>query len=185
MMQTAELLPNPGPWLDYGPLGALALISIVVLGVNVWKLYALIGEGNAAKMRAAKPLLFGVMAFSAFGLAMAMGAFLFYDRGERTVTLVLLPSLHDVTDARYAPEVRMGDKALSLSQLSGFIHAPREAGKDVSIHVDYDPYINWRVSQASGFATRAATPADLAPVDAGVAPVTGQPSLADLDPQVN
>ncbi len=177
-MASATDLPDPSAWLDHGAIGALALLCMVVLGVNVWKLYALIGEGDTAKMNAARPLLFGVMGFTAFCLGMAMVVFFMLNRDARTITLVLRPSIDRTVDSNAIPLVSLANRKIALTELSSIIRGSCDVGRDTPIEVNFEPYINWRLRYGSGFASVAVAPADLAPRGNAA-------SLATFDPQVN
>ena len=60
-------------FLNYGGLGLLAILCLVVLGYNVWSLNGLVAKAEPERISAARPLLLGQMGLSLVGL-LAVGA---------------------------------------------------------------------------------------------------------------
>ena len=149
---------DPTPFLANTP-GIIALFCVFLLGFNVWKLYALIKEGDPQRLRAAQTLLFASMAFSFSIFLIAVGALIVLDGRKREVALSINPRNLDFAQlGTNAPTVRIAGVDIERKKLRYIINHPVEFGQRVDVDVDFDPYINWRIQQAREFAVAAQRP---------------------------
>ncbi|HMG47411.1 MAG TPA: hypothetical protein VK614_08130 [Allosphingosinicella sp.] len=153
-METASL----SQFLNYGGLGLLAILCIVVLGYNVWSLNGLVAKAEPDRINAARPLLLGQMAISLIGLLAVGAGGIYLDRmkGEdsriRSATIFLDP-WDDGLDANSLPVIRIAGNR-SLDRPINFDCTP---GRPVTVMMNLEPFIRHRV-QASMAAQRALLP---------------------------
>lgn len=130
-------------FLNYGALGALALICIIVLGLNVWKLYDVVNRASAEKAKAVAPLLRFQMMVCAVGFVLASFAAIYLGleqaKAERHVILAISPREFDV-GPDYRPVVKIGGKEMNLSDVAEVACQPR-----TMVDIKLDKYINYAV----------------------------------------
>jgi len=139
-------------FLKYGPLGVAALLSVVVLGWNVWKLYDLLGKADADvnRLNAAKPLLYAQIGASMIGFLLVGGGAMWlankdYDTKQvRTAQLLIDP--WDAPDAKQFPVIEVADAARKSDERLFEIECP--AGKAVKIEVNLRPYLAFKAEEA-------------------------------------
>ena len=86
-------------------------------------------------------------------------ALAWFDSGERTVTLMVRPSVEDVTlVGDNAPSIYFAREAVPVSELSRMIQRSCDAGKVLPIDINFERYIAWRIQQAREFAVVAQAP---------------------------
>ena len=134
-------------FLNYGGLGVLALLCVIVLGYNAKNLNDLVRDGAPEKLVAARPLLLTQMGISLLGLLLAGGAAVYLAIGDQNLKRVqdvqlLLDPWDDPLDAKYRPHIRIGDHDVPPVRL---ISVPCKAGAATNLIVDIDPYVRYRV----------------------------------------
>jgi hypothetical protein len=102
-------------FLNYGGLGLLAILCLVVLGYNAWSLNRLVAAAAADRITAAKPLLLGQMALSLIGLLAVGGGAIYLDDARRgaaqdRMAQVLLDPWDEGVDAKLRPMIRIAGK---------------------------------------------------------------------------
>lgn len=141
-METASL----SQFLNYGGLGLLAILCIVVLGYNVWSLNGLVSRADPKRINAARPLLLGQMAISLIGLLSVGAGGIYLDRMKvednrvRSAQIFLQP-WDDRLDANSLPMIRVGT-ARFTDQLINFDCTP---GRPVTVMMNFEPFIRRRV----------------------------------------
>ena len=70
-------------FLNYGGLGLLAILCLVVLGYNAWSLNGLVAKAEPKRVLAARPLLLAQMALSLVGLFAVGGGGIYLDQLKR------------------------------------------------------------------------------------------------------
>ena len=135
-------------FLNYGALGALALMCIVILGVNVWKLYDVVNRASAEKAKAIAPLLKFQMMVCAVGFAVAGGGALFLGvqeaKAERHLYLAISPREFDV-GPEFMPVVNVGGKPINLSDAAELVCKQR-----TMVDIKLDKFINHAVRSRVG-----------------------------------
>lgn len=139
-------------FLKYGPLGLAALASVVVLGWNVWKLYALFADPNASSERLAaiKPLLYAQLLASMLGfLAVGVGAYMLanrdYDAKQTRIAQLLIDPWDADVPERF-PVVEVGDQPRKAEERLFQIECP--PGGAVKVEVNLKPYLAFKAEEA-------------------------------------
>lgn len=152
-------------FLNYGALGALALMCIIILGVNVWKLYDVVNRASAEKARAMAPLLKFQMMVCVVGFAIAGGGALFLGvqeaKAERRLYLAISPREFGV-QPEYMPVVKVGGLTVDLADAADLVCKQRTV-----VDIKLDKFINHAVrnrvaegieNRQAGLTLPAATP---------------------------
>jgi hypothetical protein len=134
-------------FLNYGGLGLLAILCIVVLGYNAWSLNSLVAKAAPDRIQAARPLLLGQMGVSLVGL-LAVGAGGIYldrlkveDNRVRTVEVVLDPWS---TNLPGNPNIRVRGSRSTERPIS----VPCTPGPPAVVNIDLQPLIDHRISSS-------------------------------------
>ena len=144
--------PDPGgfaQFLNYGGLGLLAILCLVVLGYNVWSLNALVAKAEPKRITSARPLLLAHMGVSLIGLlAVGFGAIylesITHEWKRKQRAQVLINPWNGSMAPAVRPAVQIGDKAIS-QQLVEVLCTPETPA---TVRVDFDPFINHVLSEA-------------------------------------
>lgn len=148
-------MENPAGFADflkYGPLGLAGLLSVLVLGLNVWKLFGLLSDPNvdAARIGQAKPILYAQMGLSLV-LAMLVGGGALYLAGqeyqtklERRANLLIDP--WDAPGRDRLPVILVGGKPVTGEERPLLIDCT--ADRPMSLRVDLKPYLEYREAEA-------------------------------------
>jgi hypothetical protein len=133
-------------FLNYGGLGLLAILCLVVLGYNVWSLNALVAKADPKRISAARPLLLGQMAISLIGLLSVGAGGIYLDRMKvedsrmRTVQ-VLLDPWDPLADASNLPAISIAGTRL-VGRPARVVCTP---GEPTTVYVDFSRYIRTRI----------------------------------------
>lgn len=135
-------------FLNYGGLGLLAILCLVVLGYNVWSLNALVAKAEPKRIATARPLLLAQMGVSLLGLlAVGFGALYLEDmKAEGTrkqMAQVLINPWDAKLQADVRPAVQVGDKAFS-QQLVDVLCTPDKP----TVTIDFQRLIDHRLDEA-------------------------------------
>ncbi|HEY0627132.1 MAG TPA: hypothetical protein VGD10_10410 [Allosphingosinicella sp.] len=134
-------------FLNYGGLGLLAILCLVVLGYNAWSLNRLVATSAPAKVNAARPLLLAQMAVSLIGL-FVVGAGAVYlenikDRQTRMAQIIIDPWERNI-DSSFLPDIRLAGKPL----IDRPINITCTPGSPTTVTVDLDRFIAYRISKS-------------------------------------
>ena len=136
-------------FLNYGGLGLLAILCLVVLGYNAWSLNRLVATADPDRISAAKPLLLGQMAISGLGLLAVGSGGIYLDRLKvednriRTAQIIIDPWDNEL-DERFLPAIRIGQSRL-LERPINVICTP---GQPATVTVDFERFIQHRISNS-------------------------------------
>lgn len=113
-MQQADV-GSLSQFLNYGGLGLLAILCLVVLGYNAWNLNNLIATAPPERVTAARPLLLWQMALSLVGLLMVGAGGIYLERvkaedNKKRIAQVILDPWDDDLDIKYRPLIEVGGK---------------------------------------------------------------------------
>jgi hypothetical protein len=140
-------------FLNYGGLGVLALVCVIVLGYQARSLDALVKDAPVDRLVGAKPLLQMQMVISVVGL-LAVGGAAFYlavndqrAKQARHAQLLLDPWPDAIGDA-FRPEVDLGD-GVAIRPLARVVAIPCPLGQTTNLHVDMEPYVTYRIAAAN------------------------------------
>ena len=134
-------------FLNYGGLGLLGLLCLVVLGHNAWSLNALVKKAEPRRITAARPLLLAQMGLSLVGLfgvglgAVYLGQLELEDNRVRT-TVVTLDPWDDQVEERYRPRIELPE-GTALSRPLSITCAPGH--RPAMVRVNFAPYIQHMV----------------------------------------
>lgn len=135
-------------FLNYGGLGLLAILCLVVLGYNAWSLNGLVVKAEPSRIKAARPLLLAQMALSLVGLLAVGGAGIYLDqiraddRKERMAQILLDPAWDSGLDEGSRPAIKVGGKG-SAERLIQVICTPE---KPTVVEVNFERYIAHRIA---------------------------------------
>lgn len=144
--------PDPGgfaQFLNYGGLGLLAILCLVILGYNVWNLNSLIARADPKRIAAAKPLLLSQMGVSLVGL-LAIGFGAVYLEGMKTegsrqqMAQVILDPWDSSLDANLLPAVRVGNDVMTKRPISVLC----KPGEPTTVNIDFARFILHKQSEA-------------------------------------
>jgi len=145
-------------FLNYGGLGLLAILCIVVLGYNAWNLNGLIAKAEPERISAARPLLLGQMAISLIGLLAVgtVGIYIDWMKGEdsriQSAQIVLDP-WDEGLDAGNSPDIRIaGTRTMDRP-----ISVTCTPGRPITVRMNLEGFIRHRI-QASMMAQSALLP---------------------------
>lgn len=136
-------------FLNYGGLGLLAILCVVVLGYNAWSLNRLIATAQAAKVSAARPLLLAQMGVSLIGL-LVVGAGAIYlenmkreDSKMRMAQIIIDPWESDI-DSKLLPDIRVAGKSLSDRP----VLVTCTPGSPATVMVNLERFLAYRASKS-------------------------------------
>jgi hypothetical protein len=147
-------MDNPGvgdfsKFLNYGGLGLLAILCLVVLGYNAWSLNRLVATAEPAKVIAARPLLLTQMTVSLIGL-LVVGAGAVYlekiknDGSKIQSAQIIIDPWEKNIGSGYLPEIRLAGKSL----IDRPINVTCTPGSPTTVTVDLDRFIAYRISKS-------------------------------------
>jgi hypothetical protein len=129
--------------LNYGGLGLLALLCLVVLGNNAWSLNELVKKADAKRINAARPLLLAQMAVSLVGLLAVGGGAVWLELAKTNGGIVLLDPPWDARlDQSQLPRITLDGRPGSRP-----IRFNCRPGEPTMIEIDFEPYINHRCEE--------------------------------------
>ena len=151
--------PDPGSlaqFLNYGGLGLLAILCLVVLGYNVWSLNSLVARAEPKKINAAKPLLLSQMGLSLIGLlAVGFGALYLEgmkselegmkaEAGRTQMAQVILDPWDSSLDPNILPAVMVGNSPLTERPINVVCTPDRPT----TVRVDFGRFIRHKQGEA-------------------------------------
>lgn len=136
-------------FLNYGGLGLLAILCIVVLGYNVWSLNGLVAKADPKRINAARPLLLGQMAISLIGLLSVGAGGVYLDRmkvedSKTRMAQVILDPWDPEADESALPAISIAGNR-SVARPIRVVCAP---GEPTTVTVDFSRYIRRRVQDS-------------------------------------
>ena len=135
-------------FLNYGGLGVLALVCVVVLGYGFQNLSNLIRNATVDRITAAKPLLQTQLIISFLGLVVVGGAASFLavrDQDAKNVLPVHLAIYPWETqlDAKFRPLVTVDGALLNPPQPEPIVKC--YPGRESDWRIDLQPYVDYRI----------------------------------------
>jgi hypothetical protein len=138
-------------FLNYGGLGLLAILCLVVLGYNVWSLNALVSRADPKRITAAKPLLLTQMGVSLIGmLACGMGGIYLEgmkgegERARKQMAQILVDPWDGSLDTAVMPAVKIGKEVIKDMPVN-VLCTP---DMPTTIKVDMGAFIRYKQGQA-------------------------------------
>jgi hypothetical protein len=130
--------------LNYGGLGLLALLCLVVLGNNAWSLNQLVKKADTKRINAARPLLLAQMGISLIGLLAIGGGAVWLELSKTSGAIVMLDPPWDARlDQSLLPRIRLPDGRPGSRPIR-FNCTP---GEPAMIEIDFEPYITHRCAE--------------------------------------
>lgn len=136
-------------FLNYGGLGLLAILCLVVLGYNVWSLNKLLAKARPERINAARPLLLGQMAISLVGLLAVGAGGIYLDRMKvedskiRSAQIILDPWDEEV-DEGSRPKIQVPE-GVNVARPIRVVCTP---GEPATVTVNFDRYIRYRIDNS-------------------------------------
>lgn len=136
-------------FLNYGGLGLLAILCLVVLGYNVWSLNKLLARARPERINAARPLLLGQMGISLVGLLAVGAGGIYLDRMKvedskvRSAQIILDPWDEEV-DQDSRPMINV-PKGATVARPIRVVCTP---GEPATVTVNFDRYIRYRIQNS-------------------------------------
>jgi hypothetical protein len=136
-------------FLNYGGLGLLAILCLVVLGYNVWSLNGLIAKAEPERINAARPLLLGQMGVSLVGLLAVGAGGIYLDRlkvedSKTRVAQIILDPWDEEIDKDSRPIVSVPG-GLGVTRPIRVVCTP---GEPAIVTVNFDRYIRYRIENS-------------------------------------
>lgn len=136
-------------FLNYGGLGLLAILCLIVLGYNVWSLNGLIAKAEPERINAARPLLLGQMGVSLVGLLAVGAGGIYLDRMkvEDTKTReaqIILDPWDEELDKDSRPMISLPGGA-GVTRPIRVVCTP---GEPATVTVNFDRYIRYRIQDS-------------------------------------
>lgn len=137
-------------FLNYGGLGLLAILCLVVLGYNAWSLNALVAKADPRRISAARPLLLGQMALSLVGLLAVGGGGIYLDwmkteDSKKRMAQILVDPWEDGLEVRHRPIIRIGGKEPGQARP---IQVLCSSGEMPTVQIDVERYVKHRIQNS-------------------------------------
>ena len=137
-------------FLNYGGLGLLAILCVVVLGYNAWNLNALIAKGDPHRIEAARMLLLAQMGISLIGLLALAGGGIYLDGVRRDnararMAEIMLDPWENGLDEKSRPVIHVSGTE-NITRPIKVICKPDEPA---TVTIDLEGFINHRIQEGN------------------------------------